>query len=171
MKILMIIAQQGFQDQEYSDPRTIFEQNGMQVYTCSLEKGKAVGSHGKEVEAELGLNNVTDDIIGQFGAIVTIGGPGIDSLDVDQYYHIIQTGWERGKIIASICAAPKLLAKMGILNGKKFNAYEGVVKFIENKFGEHVDEPVVVDGKFVTSPGPDAAVAFGNEIVKMLKEQ
>ena len=73
--------------------------------------------------------------------------------------------WNKeGKNLAAICAAPSILAELGILDGKKGTSYPGFGTKIEN----FVDAPVVVDGNVITSRGLGAAIDFGLALIELL---
>ena len=77
--------------------------------------------------------------------------------------------------MAAICIAPEILAKAGVLKEKKATVWsssidQGPVEFLENEGAEHVEEPVVVDGKIITGNGPEAATEFGQKIVEVLRQ-
>ena len=74
---------------------------------------------------------------------------------------------ERGRPLAAICAAPSILAELGLLTGRRATSNPG----FQHVLAEHgaelaADEPVVVDGLFITSQGAGTAMAFGLEIVR-----
>jgi 4-methyl-5(b-hydroxyethyl)-thiazole monophosphate biosynthesis len=78
----------------------------------------------------------------------------------------VKTAFELGKIVAAICAAPSVLAKAGILKGKKATIYPGMESALTG--AKHINERVVVDGKLVTSQGPGTALEFGITVVELL---
>jgi 4-methyl-5(b-hydroxyethyl)-thiazole monophosphate biosynthesis len=70
--------------------------------------------------------------------------------------------------VTAICAAPRVLAKAGLLAGKRVTAYPG---FIENgQFPElnYTGKAVEVDGKIVTSRGPGTAMDFALTLIELL---
>jgi 4-methyl-5(b-hydroxyethyl)-thiazole monophosphate biosynthesis len=71
-----------------------------------------------------------------------------------------------GKRIAAICAAPMVLARHGLLKGKKATLYDGMEKELAE--AEYVKENVVRDGKIVTSRGPGTAMAFAFALAEIL---
>jgi 4-methyl-5(b-hydroxyethyl)-thiazole monophosphate biosynthesis len=71
-----------------------------------------------------------------------------------------------GKQIAAICAAPAVLARHGLLTGKKATVYDGMEKELAE--AEYVKENVVQDGKIVTSRGPGAAMSFAFALAEIL---
>jgi protease I len=77
---------------------------------------------------------------------------------------------QSGKVVAAICLAPAVLARAGILKGKKATYYESPASFREMKIGGAVltNAPVVKDGRIITANGPTASQAFADAIVKAL---
>lgn len=75
----------------------------------------------------------------------------------------------RGAGIAAICAAPSILAELGLLEGRRATANPGFQHVLCEHGAELVaNEPVVVDGNLVTSQGAATAMAFGLELVRHL---
>ena len=71
-----------------------------------------------------------------------------------------------GKKVAAICAAPSILAQLGLLEGKKATAH---ASFQDKLTGAMVlDQEVVVDGNITTSYGLGGAIPFGLELVRQL---
>lgn len=75
----------------------------------------------------------------------------------------------RGAGIAAICAAPSILAELGLLEGRRATANPGFQHVLCEHGAELVaNEPVVVDGNLVTSQGAATAMDFGLELVRRL---
>ncbi len=71
-----------------------------------------------------------------------------------------------GKKVAAICAAPSILASLGLLEGKKATAHAA---FRDKLAGAQVqDAEVVVDGNITTSYGLGGAIPFALELVRQL---
>lgn len=71
-----------------------------------------------------------------------------------------------GKKVAAICAAPSILADLGLLEGKHATSYSS---FQDKLAGAIVhDQEVVVDGNITTSYGLGGAIPFGLELVRQL---
>ena len=71
-----------------------------------------------------------------------------------------------GKKVAAICAAPSVLAALGLLEGKNATAHAA---FQDKLAGAHVlDTEVVVDGNITTSYGLGGAIPFALELVRQL---
>ena len=76
---------------------------------------------------------------------------------------------QTGKKVAAICAAPSVLAQLGLLEGRKATAHAG---FQDKLAGAEVlDAEVVVDGNITTSYGLGGAIPFALELVRQLAGQ
>jgi protease I len=170
-KIAVVIAFRGFKDQEYFIPVDILEKTGAQIKTVSSQKGKAIGEDGGEVQVHF-LVGETDPA--EFDAVVFIGGPGMsDNLDNRDFQRLGTKAAESGKILGAICVAPALLAKAGILKGKKATVWSApldktAVRILEENGAEFSDSDVVVDNNIITASGPYAAEEFGKRLVELL---
>lgn len=70
------------------------------------------------------------------------------------------------KKVAAVCAAPSILAGLGVLNGKKATCHPD----FEGKMGEAIvtGESVTVDGNIITGQGLGATTPFALEIIKVM---
>lgn len=171
-KIAMIIAYRDFRDEEYFVPRDILEKAGAEVLTASAEIGTALGADGGEVKVNILL---TDLDVDKLDAVLFIGGPGcLKYLDKEDSYSLLKKVVTKNKILGSICISPVILAKSGILKGKKATVWSGAldkssIKILEENGAIYEDRPVVVvDGKIITANGPEAAKEFAQTIIKLL---
>jgi len=171
-KIAIVIAFREFRDIEYFIPRNILAGVGAQIVTCSTQKGTAIGADGGEVEVDLLISEIN---IEDFDAVVFIGGSGMaKNLDSPDFQRIAKEAVERGKVLGAICIAPVLLAKAGVLSGKKATVWsspldKSAVKMLKEGGATYVAEDVVTDGKLVTANGPGAAKKFGEALTNLLK--
>ncbi len=168
-KIAMIIAFKEFKDEEYFIPRFVFKKNGHSVTTVSSHRGMAVGVGGGEAIVDLDFNNFHSN---EFDAIVFVGGSGASRfLDDEDVSRILQEA--KDMIIGAICIAPAILAKNGILEGKKATVWsnnmdKSLIGILEENGAIYEDLPVVTDGKIVTANGPMAAKDFADAVIDVL---
>ncbi|MEY2342377.1 DJ-1 family glyoxalase III [Acidithiobacillus sp. IBUN Pt1247-S3] len=69
-----------------------------------------------------------------------------------------------GARIAAICAAPSLLAEIGVLCGKRVTSYPGALDPQSLEY-QYQTEPVVIDGALTSSRGPGTAMDFALSLV------
>lgn len=162
-KALMIIAFQGFRDEEYAEPKQVLEQAGIQVATASTQLGTATGKFGLKVNVDITLDQVK---VADYNAILFIGGPGSFGLyDNSTCHKIAQDAVKENKILGAICAAPGILARACVLKGKKATMFEDTGVLAEGG-ATYTGSGVEVDGKIVTATGPETAREWGKRILE-----
>jgi len=169
-KILMVIAERGFRDEELFAPQKEFVKNGFKVVVASTSVGEAIGKLGAKVRPDTELSKVN---FLDYDAIVVVGGPGSSEYLWNNriLYRGLADMLAKGRIVSAICASPVVLAKAGIIKDKKATVFPGDEEITElKKAGAvYIDRDVVVDGRIITGNGPDAAPEFAQEIIKLLK--
>lgn len=170
-KIAIIIAFRDFRDEEYFIPKEILEKAGADIKTVSTDSGEAIGSQGGQAQVDIKLSDLK---VSDFDAIVFVGGPGAPTyLDNETSYNVAKETVGQEKILAAICISPTILAKAGVLQGKKATVWSSVldkaaVKILEDNGAVYQDKNVVVDGNIITGNGPEAAEEFGGKIIEVL---
>jgi len=170
-KILMVVAFKDFRDEEYFIPKEVLEREGFFIDTTSTQKGIAVGSQGGEAVIHVGIDEINSE---NYKAIIFCGGSGMaKELENQDFHKLIKDFYQNNKVVAAICISPALLAKAGILEGKKATVWsssldKSFIKILEENGAIYKDSPVVIDDKIVTANGPDAAEEFGKAIKKLL---
>lgn len=165
-KILMIIASQNFRDEEYLEPKQVFEQNGFQVFTASSKLELAKGALGAEVKPDITLENIAPD---DFDAVVFVGGVGAEEyFNSPDAHQIAQEFNKHGKIIAAICIAPTILANAGLLKNRQATCFDSVNEKLVASGANILNQDVVADDKIVTACGPQAAKKFAQTIIAKL---
>lgn len=168
-KILMVIAKDGFRDEELFVPKEIFETNGYEVVLASSSKGRCSGMLGHKVDASVSLEEVN---VFDYQAIVFVGGVGAKQYWSDDLAHkIIKKAYEQDKVVAGICIAPVTLARAGILEGKKATVWPGVRKEIEEAGVYYTGSGVESDGNIITADGPGSSEGFGYRILEKLRKE
>ena len=172
-KILFIIAKQDFRDEEYFIPKSILEKE-FEVKTASnTNEGEiALGFLGGEAKIDINYKNVNVD---DFDAIIFVGGQGAPkNLDDEISYKIAKETVQKNKLLCAICIAPTILAKAGVLRGKKATVWHSEInkepiKILEENGAIFVNEDVVEDNNIITANGPKAAEKFGYKILEKLR--
>lgn len=105
--------------------------------------------------------------------IVLPGGlPGADYLNEDARIHqILKRLHENGGYTAAICAAPKVLAKAGLLEGRRATSYPGVLDAMDLPQVDVQLERVVRDDRVITSRGPGTAMDFALALIELLADR
>lgn len=169
-KVLMVIACSQFRDEELEKPRALFEKEGMAVTVASDRKEgcKGMMGGGAKVDSLVGEVGAKD-----FDAVVFVGGMGAKVFFDDPKAHkLAQDAAAEGKVVAAICIAPSILAKAGVLKGKRATVWEGkeFTDVLKEGSCTYSAESVTVDGSVVTANGPGAAAEFGQKIVDLLRK-
>jgi protease I len=170
-KAVMIIAFKDFRDAEYFVPKEILEKAGIEVKTASNKLGIAIGADGGDTNVDLLVSQID---VSDFDAIIFVGGPGcLKALDNEESYRVAKESVSQNKVLAAICISPVILARAGVLRGKRATVWNDFVKsqakILKREGAIFEDKPVVVDGKIVTANGPEAAKDFGEAILSLLK--
>ncbi|MBN2145555.1 MAG: DJ-1/PfpI family protein [Candidatus Aureabacteria bacterium] len=165
-KALIILAE-GFEEVEALTPIDILRRAGINVVTAGLDEIFVTGGHGVVIKTDVVLENVKET----FDALVLPGGSkGSDNLSrSDLVEKWIKEQHKRGGIIAAICAAPAVvLAKTGILKGKKATCYPGQEKLFGDSVTYIHDANVVIDGNILTSKGVGTSQEFSLVLAERL---
>src|SRR3990172_4673976 len=167
--ILYVMAKNGFRDPEYFVPKNVLKTAGHTVMTASNgEKGElAHGADGGAAEIDIAIR---DAHAGDYDAVVFAGGPGaLENLDNEASYRLAQETVYKEKVLGAICIAPVVLARAGVLEGKKAVVWSSAddttgIDAITEEGAEYIDEPVVKDGAVITARNPRAAQEFGEAL-------
>lgn len=137
---------------------------GIEIDMISVSgRDEVKGSHNIVFRTDVAAD--VADYSGYDGIVLPGGMPGTVSLgESETVNRVIREFARAGKLVAAICAAPGVLGQAGLLEGKRATCHPG---FEEKLSGaECCEDPVVVDGSFITSRGMGTAVLFGLEIVR-----
>lgn len=101
--------------------------------------------------------------------VVTPGGiPGVPNLRADERVCEVLRDFIAHKHVASICAAPSILAELGLLEGRTATCFPGFEK--DFPAGVHPDENgVYVDGNLITASGMGWSLPFAEEILRAIE--
>lgn len=171
-RVVLIIAHENFADPEYTEPRAVFEAAGFEITVASSSLETATGGQGTQVQPDI---LVSDVAVGDYDAFVFVGGMGcMEYWDNPDAHRIAQDAVAEGKVLAAICAAPVILARAGMLEGKQAtvanSGWQEGVSELEAGGATYTGAAVERDGLIVTGNGPSASRQFGETIVTVLEE-
>jgi len=170
-EVIIVIAQEGFQDKEFSDTKESISRAGFKCDVASSSTSIAKGKLGLEIYPDI---TIEDALIGldMYRAVVFIGGPGAyDLIDDKKVQGLAKMALDKDKLVCAICVAPMILAKAGILSDKEATVWDGDKEqssYFNSNGIRYTGEDVTVDGKIVTANGPEAAASFGEKIAELL---
>lgn len=158
---------QGCEELEAVTVIDLLRRAGLEVVSAGLDAQPVKASRGVVLQPDTTLDEVMAE---SFDMIVLPGGlPGADHLNQDPRIHTLLQGMNRnGKYTAAICAAPKVLASAGLLDGRKATGYPGVLEKTGRTGVEISSGAVVRDGTVITSRGPGTAMDFALELIEVL---
>jgi len=167
-RALIIIAKEGFQDLEYQKTRAGLESAGHEITVASTERGECRGKFGGVEVSKIALNDVDAT---QFDVIAFIGGPGAAALaDNEDAKRIARDAVRFKKKLGAICIAPTILARAGVLKGKRASVWDSggaQAALLALEGASYTGDFVTVDGDIVTANGPDAAEEFGRALAAL----
>ena len=165
-KVLMVIAPENFRDEEFMEPKEVFENAGAGVTVASKGVDSAKGMMGAIVTVD---SDISETDAGDYDAVVFVGGSGASVYFNDKTaQNLARTAYEKGKIVAAICIAPSTLANAGLLEGKRATSFSSEKGNLEAKGAEYTGAAVEQDGRIITGNGPGAASEFGHKIAEAL---
>jgi protease I len=167
-KVVMIIAEKDYRDEELLDPEEVLANQGAIVSVASTKRDMVKGMGGHEVQPDLLVSQIKPE---DWDAIVFVGGAGASQYWDDSLAHnLAREFFNQGKVVGAICIAPVTLANAGILIGKKATCWPSEKAKLKEKGADYAGEGVVRDGKIITASGPDVAKEFGEVLVEALKK-
>jgi 4-methyl-5(b-hydroxyethyl)-thiazole monophosphate biosynthesis len=166
--MVYILLGNGFEEIEAIAPGDISRRGGADVRYAAVDSSskKVAGGHGIAVMADITLDEISMD---DLEMIVVPGGlGGVEAIQGSRKaLECIVGAKEKGAYVAAICAGPKVLAGLGMLEGKNAVCYPGLEEQITGAI-MHPEKHFVVDGQFITGRGPGSALDFGLALLEAL---
>ena len=164
--MVYIILGKGFEEIEAVAPCDILRRGGVQVQFAAIDTLEVTGGNGITVKADC---LVEDMDLEHMELIMLPGGMGgvRSILGSEAALHAVKYAYEKGKFVTAICAAPTVLAGLGITDGKQATVYPGM----EDQMGTAVmrNADTAADGKVLTGRAPGAALDFGYLLLEKLQ--
>ncbi|MDA3868583.1 MAG: DJ-1/PfpI family protein [Gammaproteobacteria bacterium] len=139
---------------------------GVEVTTAGLDDRIVTASRGTRLVPDTtikALGNKRFDLIALPG-----GQPGADHLrDNVPLQTLLQQHAGEQKWLAAICAAPRVLAEAGLLEGKQVTCYPGALDGYPQL--DVRTSALEIDGRIITSRGPGTAMDFVLALIECLQ--
>lgn len=166
MKKVYIFLADGFEEIEGLTVVDLLRRAGIEAVTVSIKEDKMVtGAHGISVMADFLFEEIKGTMADM--AVLPGGMPGTTNLlAYEPLMDMVLGLHSAGAYVAAICAAPSILAEIGLLEGKKATSYPGFEE--KMTMAEYVYEPVVQDGQVITSRGMGTAIDFSLKLIEIL---
>lgn len=161
-KVAVVLAP-GFEEIEAITPIDVLRRAGIEVDVLGFSQ-EVTGSHAITIRAD----KLWSGDLSAYDMIVLPGGlPGSNHLRDDQkLIEALQTAHKAGKWLAAICAAPKVLGRAGLLDGRTYTCFPGVEEEIGT--GHFKPDIVVEDDRIITGRGAGVSLAFAYRLVEVL---
>lgn len=168
-RAVIVIAPERFRDEELAEPRRALEAAGCAVSVASTRPGTASGMLGARVPIDLTVNSL-DAADWDLAAIAGGGGAPDHLWESAPLRAFVQAMRAAGKPLGAICLSPPVLARAGLLEGRRATTWPDRRAILELKRGgaTYVQDAVVTDGPIVTANGPEGAPGFGAALVTLL---
>lgn len=164
--MVYIILGKGFEEIEAIAPCDILRRGGVEVKFAGIGGLEITGGNGITVKADCTVEEM--DLEAMELIMLPGGLGGVNSiLGSETAMNAVRYAYEQGRFVTAICAAPTVLAKLGITDGKKATVYPGM----EDQMGSAcmVDANAVRDGKVLTGRAPGAAYDFAYLLLETLQ--
>ncbi len=169
MSKLFLFLAEGFEEIEALCVVDICRRAGLDLVTVSVTGDKQVlGSHNIPVVADELFESVDFSDPGML--ILPGGGLGTKNLEEHQALReLLNKANSENRYISAICAAPRILGKLGFLKGQKACCYPGFEECLEG--AEVVKDAAVVSGNYITGRGMGCTMEFAFAIVERMADK
>jgi 4-methyl-5(b-hydroxyethyl)-thiazole monophosphate biosynthesis len=155
----------GFEEIEAVTVVDVLRRAGVTVDVAGTAPGPVTGSHGITLTPDRTLADATAD---DYDLIALPGGmPGTLHLRENAaVVRLVRDLAAGGRWTTAICAAPTVLAAAGLTAGRTVTSHPSVAEALGD--ARYREEPVVVDGRVITSRGAGTAMEFALALVERL---
>jgi len=172
-KRVAILATDGVEQVELTEPRKALDQAGAKTVVVSPKSGKIKGwqhDHwGDEIPVDQSLDSANAET---FDALLLPGGVmNPDHLRQNkQAVQFVRRFFEAGKPVAAICHGPWLLVEADVVRGRTVTSWPSLQTDLRNAGADWVDREVATDEGLVTSRKPDDIPAFSKKMIEEFAE-
>jgi protease I len=170
-KRIAILATDGFEQVELTEPQKFLKNEGAEVDVISLKSGSIKGWDKTDWGDKVAVDKVLSDVSAtNYDALVLPGGQiNPDKLRIEPTaVAFVREFAQAGKVIAAICHGPWTLIEADAVQGKHMTSWPSLKTDLRNAGAEWQDSEVVVDGNLITSRKPEDLDAFNQKIQELL---
>ena len=166
MKSVAVFLIDGFEEVEALTTVDILRRGGVDVTVVSLMgRGDVLSKHDISVKADA----LFDDVKGRPFDMLVVPGGTRDYVKHSGLMELAKKYAAEKKLVAAICAAPTVLAEIGVLKGKRAVCYPGMEKWLKDGGAVVGDDIVETDGNITTAKGPAVTPFFALRLLKVLE--
>ncbi len=166
--MVYIFLANGFEEIEALTQVDYLRRAGAAVKTVGVGDVNITGAHGITVFTDITEEQLIIDE--NIEMIILPGGiPGVPNLEKSSVVkNAVMYAFENHKLIGAICAAPTLLKKYGILEGKKATCYPAM----SEQLGECYEKAAVIrDGNIITAEAAGSSEQFSFALIQALMSE
>ncbi len=172
-KRIAILATDGVEEVELTEPRRALEEAGATVQLLSPRPGEIQAMDHIDKSRMLKVDGMVSGVDpNEYDGLVLPGGVrNGDKLRIDEpSQEFVRSFFERGLPVGVICHGGWILVETGMVKGRTMTSYLTLRTDIRNAGGTWVDEEVHNDHGLVSSRNPDDLPAFCAKIVEEFAE-
>ena len=167
MTTVLMLVGPDYEDLEVWYPKLRLEAAGVRVPLVGMGERTYAGKHGYPCAVD---GDVADWSADQIEGLIAPGGWAPDKLRRDpKILALVRALDAQQKLLGTICHGPWVFVSAGVVKGRKLTSTVGIKDDVVNAGATWVDEPVVVDGHFVSARVPKDLPAFGEALVDAVK--
>ncbi len=163
----LILVENNYEDLEVWYPKLRLIEAGYEVKVAGTGEQNYASKHGYPCATD---GKIEDFRAGDFDIVVVPGGWAPDRLRrFPAVLDFLREAVRQDKIIASICHAGWVLISADVIRGKKMTSVPAIKDDMKNAGAVWLDEPVVVDGNFVSAQVPRDLPEFCKQIIALVE--
>ena len=172
-KTVAILATDGFEQVELTEPMKKVKDAGAEVHIVSLASGEIQGMQHADKGDKFPVDKTVDEVsAADYNGLILPGGVlNPDTLRANaKAVQFVRDFFVQHKPVSAICHGPWLLAEADVLKGRTITSFASIKTDLMNAGANWVDQEVVVDQGLTTSRDPDDLEAFCKKVVEELRE-
>ena len=165
MKTVIVFLADGFEECEALASVDLMRRAGINVVTASvMGRLEVTAAHNVLIRADVLAEEADYD----FADMIVLPGGGIGTQNLAKSETVKQQciSFAENKMVAAICAAPTVLAGLGLMEGRTATCYPGMENLMHGAV--MVPARTVTDGNIITGQAPGAAYVFALELIRTL---